>query len=103
MPETRRQFRDFVDDENQESPSAPLRDTFRHLKMKYVELQEKFKKDIKSLEDQVDQLENENGVRQHRIETVEQDNSTLRSDLDQLRGTFSIATPHHSLSYTSCP
>lgn len=53
------------------SSSAPLNDTIKNLKMKYVELQEAHKKEMKSLEDQLNQMKSEqrlNGLNHQNVE-----------------------------------
>lgn len=75
-----------LDDENQDSPSAPLKDTFRHLKLKYVELQEKFKKEIRKLEDQLEAEQTETGTKDRSIAALQAENTSLRDDITTLRG-----------------
>jgi len=78
------------DEESQENPAAPLKDTFRSLKMKYVELQEKCKLEIKVLDEQMDDLRKENGVLVRKNDALLADNQQLNGNISQLRGTASL-------------
>lgn len=69
-----------------EHSTLPLKDTFRSLKLKYVEVQDKFKKEMTQLEDKLDSVKRENHSKDLAIESLTQDKEHLQEEIKKLRG-----------------
>ncbi|KAJ3341837.1 hypothetical protein HDU93_003958 [Gonapodya sp. JEL0774] len=65
--------------------AAGLNDAMRGLKVKYVELEERFRDDIKTLQDQVHALRTQTSMDAMKITDLEKDKETLKEDVQRAR------------------
>ncbi|KAJ3218154.1 hypothetical protein HDU67_006558 [Dinochytrium kinnereticum] len=73
--------------QGQNFSSAPLADAIKDLKGKYLELQDAHKRELKQLEEKLEQIRTENHLQSLTVEAAERERDDLRLDIRNLKDT----------------